>query len=34
MTSDDWSWWQRKLAGEPVEMNPDTPARRFLSPLV
>jgi hypothetical protein len=25
----DWDWWQRKLAGEPVEMNPDTPHAGF-----
>ncbi len=28
----DWDWWQRKLAGEPVEMNPDSPHAGFYRP--
>jgi hypothetical protein len=25
----DWDWWQAKLAGEPAQMNPDTPHAGF-----
>jgi hypothetical protein len=30
--SNDWDWWQRKLAGEPMEMNPDSPHAGFYRP--
>jgi hypothetical protein len=26
----EWDWWQAKLAGEPVQMNPDTPHAGFF----
>jgi hypothetical protein len=30
--SNDWDWRQRKLAGEPMEMNPDSPHAGFYRP--
>jgi len=29
MSEGDWDWWQAKLAGEPVQMNPSTPHAGF-----
>jgi hypothetical protein len=30
MPDDAWSWWQAKLAGKPVEANPDSPHAGFF----